>query len=367
MKRLQLALIALLFYCSSCDNPPATDIYQKRDTERVKGQLRELMEEHKVPGLQFYAFSEKEEISFSLGFAQMADSILLKPTDKMEIASLSKPLFAELLFTLDKQGLFDLNKPLKAYFPSTYPIKEAAEKRYRSLSDYMQQDSNWLNRAGSLTAVQLLSHQGGFSNWWEDELRFAGDTGVFRYSDEHYLFLQRLVEHHLKSDLASLWHEASSLKRGKETACCTKACSSIRNIAGYDSEGNFARNIWLSEEALAHGTVLSNAGFYANFMRDFFSNKSAYLPQGHGLKPLVQTGETNIGWTLGWGIETTDIDTIYWHWGNDIYFQSIAFYSSRYKRGLVMMTNSENGLDLINEFLQESYPQKLKFPRFVLP
>ena len=113
--------------------------------------------------------------AFGVTVANSADAVTADTI--FEAASLSKPVFASIVLSLVREGVFDLDRPLSEYLELPNPADA---------------------RARTITARHALSHTAGWRNW-----RFARDHTLtadfdpgarFSYSGEGYYFLQRAVE-----------------------------------------------------------------------------------------------------------------------------------------------------------------------------
>ncbi len=126
------------------------------------------------------------------GFKSQATLEPIDTNTAFEAASISKPVFAYVVFSLARDGVLDLDASLQTLVP------EVPEVAYDP-------------RFGTLTPPVLLTHRGGLPNWRSrinfaarsyselfapgDTLRFVVDPGTeYRYSGEGYVLLQRIVE-----------------------------------------------------------------------------------------------------------------------------------------------------------------------------
>jgi hypothetical protein len=95
------------------------------------------------------------------------------------------------------------------------------------------------------------------------------------------------------------------------------------------------------------GSVLTTATDVALFMLPMLnarggSTDTAGTLQRLMLDPVAQVNH-RLSWSLGWGIEHDGKRSRFWHWGNNDVFRSFVIGDSRYRRGLVLLTNSSNG------------------------
>jgi hypothetical protein len=65
-------------------------------------------------------------------------------------------------------------------------------------------------------------------------------------------------------------------------------------------------------------------------------------------------------WALGWGVSAVDRDAHAWHWGWNDGFKSFSTASIARRRGVVVLTNSDDGLwvcrAVVRELLGAEHP-----------
>lgn len=70
------------------------------------------------------------------------------------------------------------------------------------------------------------------------------------------------------------------------------------------------------------------------------------------------TSQTNItsfcSWGLGWGIEHASHGDYFWQWGDAGDFQCFLLGSIKQRWGIIIMTNSENGLNVCERLIYEA-------------
>lgn len=333
-----LALAACLWM--GCQSPPPT---AGPVTTATLDSLRQV---YRVPGVQVCRFRQDRVLGrLASGLRDMRHEAPVTDHTRFEAASLSKPVFAYLLTRLAEAGHLPpdwLRRPLCEWIDTDQPFAPAREPRYRGLDQYLSFRPDYSRTPFcQMTAQQLLTHQSGMGDWWDAQptRRFAPGCR-FRYSDDGYLLLQRVVEAHLDTPLQALLqqHLPDFLAAMRSFSAAT-----LRGAVahGHQTEGQYQRDIWRSQEALAHGTLLCSAQAYAAFMQHL-SREQRFPPQ----RDMARVAE-GLYWARGWGVDCSSPDTVYWHWGNDTYFQHFACYAPQRDLGLVIMTNSQNGLKLI--------------------
>jgi CubicO group peptidase (beta-lactamase class C family) len=62
----------------------------------------------------------------------------------------------------------------------------------------------------------------------------------------------------------------------------------------------------------------------------------------------------NLFWGLGWGIQQKVGCNALWHWGDNGVFKAFVMAEPQSKSGVVMFTNSQNGLDIAKPIIDEA-------------
>ncbi len=73
------------------------------------------------------------------------------------------------------------------------------------------------------------------------------------------------------------------------------------------------------------------------------------------LTPAVEIDE-KLSWGLGWGLERASGGDFFWHWGDNEVFKAFALGSRKTGDGLVVLTNSANGLEVCREIVRNVFP-----------
>jgi CubicO group peptidase (beta-lactamase class C family) len=320
--------------------------------------IPDLMNRGGVPGLSI-ALIEDGKITWVESFG----------TDRtvFQAASLSKPVFAYAVLKLVDAGKLDLDTPLSKYLPA-----------------YVENDA----RVDLITARHVLMHRTGFPNW-----RPGGKPLVigfppgerFSYSGEGFVYLQRVVEKITGQGLDAFMKQSvfdplamtdsSYLWQDKyETLAATGHNAFGRAGRQYKPvEGGSPINGGGGPSAAS--SLLTTARDYAKFVIAVMNGtglkketwQRMLAPESHvdaGCsncigRPVTRTSEA-ISWGLGWGLEETAHGRTFWHWGDNGDFKAFVAASVASKRGVVIFTNSANGMmiipDIAAEAMGESQP-----------
>lgn len=321
---------------------------------RLERIIPELMLDGDVPGLSI-ALVREGKLVWHKGYG-VRNSATKQPVTNdtiFEAASLSKPVFAYAVLKLVDSGKLDLDTPLTKYLPGTYDVGD---------------DS----RLSQITARRVLSHTPGFPNW-----RPRGATALkihftpgerFSYSGEGYVYLSKVVEH--------LTGEAfdSFMKRMVFDPLGMTSSSYVWQDR-FEAHKVFSHNLFGAPTGQNKVMKANAAASLNTTARDYGLFLAAAL-NGTGLKketaalmltPQIKVGESTnsidrpvgqpsayISWGLGWGLQNTGDGTSVWHWGDNGDSKAYVVAFARQKMGIVVFTNSANGLSIIGDIIEQS-------------
>jgi len=251
-----------------------------------------------------------------------------------ECASLTKSLFALLAMQEADAGRLDLDAPIAP----------------------LLQDDPWSEdpRFFAITPRMCLCHACGLPNWQKKPMDILFDPGTsFSYSGEGYFLLQRLIEQNLGQDMNALFRQRFFIPFGMEssTAYWTPAVSAAFST-GYARDGSVRkvrdsrRTSGNAPEPNAAWSLYSYAADYARFLCALMNGQSGLSEASFQEMTTPQNqADAHIHWGLGFGIPD-QCPEVMWHWGDNSGFQSFAVWDKITHDGVVITTNSDNGMDL---------------------
>ncbi|HEY5235565.1 MAG TPA: serine hydrolase domain-containing protein [Rhabdochlamydiaceae bacterium] len=313
-----------------------------------KSELEALMREKKVPGLSLVIIENAEiAVHMELGLKNSQKKDLIDENTIFEAASLSKPVFTYGILKLVENGTLDLDKPLAEYMC------------------YSDVTNNKL--INSITARMVLTHTSGFPNWRpkNESLKIHFQPGErFSYSGEGFLYLQKVVEHISGLSLEEYMQKNVFIPLGMTHSSFIWTHDS-KKATGHSFDGNPIENRTEPQNAAftMHTNSLDYAKFIIAILKGIGLNAKAINEM---LQPQirVQEGSTNsienytgqlsnsVSWSLGWGIQCTEMEDSFWHWGDNQGFKSFILGSKNRNNAIIIFTNSSNGLILISEVIK---------------
>jgi len=328
--------------------------------QALEKEVPSLMAKADVPGLSIALIRDGKPYwnhGFGVKNSQTKEPVTAETV--FEAASLSKPVFAYAVLKLVDQGKLDLDAPLNTYLPGNYDAGDDV-------------------RINKITARKVLSHTTGFPNWRTPRgaktLPILFEPGErFSYSGEGFVYLSKVVEAITKMKFEDYVNE-SVLKPLGMASSSFEWQERYKPLKAYNHDfiGN-PTGQGESNGSNAAGSLLTTTADYALFI-------SAIL-NGSGLKKetraLMLTPQSTVNescrtcatpptgslskevfWGLGVGLQKTADGTSFWHWGDN--GNNKAFFAAfdKQKDGIVMLTNSANGLLILEDLLATSFPRK---------
>ena len=309
--------------------------------------LSQLMNEALVPGASLAIIRDGRIAEVvSCGVRHSRSPLSVDENTVFDAASLSKPIFAQVVLQLVDQGQLTLDTLL-----------------VDQLAGYIANDP----RASSISVAHALSHSSGLPNWrsLEHPLRTYFSPGErFSYSGEGFLYLQRVVEALTGEPLEGLAQKLVFEPLGMTRSSFVWERRFEANRAyGHDVFGTPALGN-KPGEANAAWSLQTCAVDYARFLIGALegtrlrpaTTQLALAPriqvkhrgiESLGLSPEVAT--TGVAWGLGWGLEPGA--GTFFHWGANGPFTAFTIGSLQDRSAFVIFTNGASGLSIMPEIV----------------
>jgi CubicO group peptidase (beta-lactamase class C family) len=171
---------------------------------------------------------------------------------------------------------------------------------------------------------------------------------TFGYSGEGYVYLQQVVERLTGEPLHEYLQRTVLAPLGMTHSSYVWRTSYTSTAAtGHTSDGTpYPKD--RPDTANAAASLHTTPQDFARFL-DHILNASDHQPNAIDadvaamLAPQVHVAG-NLWWGLGWGLLTEAHDEIIWHWGDNPGFTNFTAARRQERSGVVIMTNSDNGL-----------------------
>ena len=343
-----LAAIALLL--PGAAPPPGSDA-PARLTELIPAAMREA----NVPGVSV-ALIRDGRVAWRRGFGvrNLEANTAVDENTVFEAASLSKPVFAYAVMKLVDAGKLALDVPLVKYLPVPAVLGD--------------------ERARRITARMVLDHTTGLPNETIGQalaIHFRPGTR-FSYSGAGYAHLQTVVERLTGEPLESFMKKSVFVPLGMTNSSFVwQDDYEARRATGYRTDGTAGRDRRPSE-GKASSSLFTTAGDYARFVIAAMNGTGLTKDSARRmLETQVRVEEgcfvcvgrkpsklsPTLSWGLGWGLERTAKGPAFWQWGDyNGEVHSFAIGVPATKDGIVMLTNSGNGLTIARAVVGAALP-----------
>ncbi len=341
-----LPLLALALAAPAAAAPGARSDLRRAALDR---DIPRLLAERRVPSVSI-AVIEDGRISMTAAYGEQSPGVRATPDTLYNVASLTKPVSAEVVLRLASQGRLTLDEPMHRHWVDP---DVAADPRHKLLTPRL-----------------ALSHRTGFPNWRflaaDKKLAFGYTPGESTgYSGEGYEYVARFAEKKQGKSFEKMAEALVLAPSGMRSTAFTKRDWFAGRIAvPTDAEGK-ALEPNVRDSFLASDDMYTTASDYARFMiavmnrtglsRDIAAQResvqaSTWQKNCAGAKPGGCPPE--LGFGLGWEVLKFPHATILWHTGADRGEFTAAFFSPQTRDGAVVLTNAKQGFSILLDVLE---------------
>jgi CubicO group peptidase (beta-lactamase class C family) len=309
------------------------------------------------------AYIENGKLAWTSVTGEQSPGVRASGKTLYNLASLTKPITAEVVLRLAAAHQLSLDEPLSRF--------------------WVDPDVKDNSYTAELTPRICLSHQTGFPNWRRmtgGVLRYSFEPGTNTgYSGEGYEYLARFVEKKTGNEFPEIAKQYVFEPFGMKNSSYSEQPWYRRHLAvprGPVGEADPNGHLAWSAADLVRTTI----GDYAKFV--------VAVMHGDGLTPALvreqrtltrnrvdQSAVTKLctaagvakpedcrgsaGMGLGWEVESLNGETIIGHSGSDWGVHTLVFFLPERKLGVVVFTNGENGGNVIKEVASLLYPNPI--------
>ena len=242
---LTLLCLVILFRAASAQEAEGKAI----ERTELGQDVARLLADHHIPGVSIAQIKGGRLVRAS-AHGQQSSDVSATPDTLYNIASLTKPISAEVVLRLVSKRVISLDEPMYKYWSDP----DIAHDERRKL----------------LTPRIALSHQTGFANWRSETgnvLTFRNDPGkTFGYSGEGYEYLAHFLEKKTGNNLEDHARElVFKPARMEATAYTRQPWFEGRVAVPADAEGRWLKPTFASKP-IASDLMYTTAADYARFL-----------------------------------------------------------------------------------------------------
>jgi CubicO group peptidase (beta-lactamase class C family) len=347
-----ICLLGILLFAVHA--PGQRDNFPGRDNSPVlRKAISDAAIKYKIPGIAA-ALIEHGQIKAieTFGFRDQKSASPVTSRTIFEAGSLGEPVYAYSVLLLSAEGRFNAGAPIPTYFPLPY-VRDLDATSPTSRSEQLYDP-----KFNQITAMRVMNHTSGMPDWARGQhLSLQTAPGKkWSYSSEGYIYLQRAVESATSESLDSLvTRSILGPARMSQSSFTWKETYASEMATGYDSSGapievpRYTRPI---ASVSLYTTIRDYAQFIAYIMASSPTERAHESAVSLMLNPTVTVGDSvPFSWGLGLGLEKIGDDLFFFHREKSLGMQSFVIASRRSGNGMVIFTNSGNGLEAVREIL----------------
>jgi CubicO group peptidase (beta-lactamase class C family) len=313
------------------------------DTKALSMAVPQILATTHVASVSF-ANIVKGKVTVVQAYGEQSAGVPATPSTLYNIASMTKPISAEVILRLASQGKLSLDEPMYIYW--TDP--DIANDERRKL----------------LTPRLALSHQTGFPNWRSEtggKLTFKRTPGTaYGYSGEGLEYVARFAEKKIGQPFEVL-AQRTVFGPSHMTSSAYTTRKWFKGRIAVPSDG---KEKWLApvmvDKFSAANMVYSTPSDYSRFLIEVMDGAgltSAIHAERSGMqvdqdfKPCTAAWSVGcpdkVGFGLGWEIVKIKGKTFWMHTGRDPGVFTVSFFDPIARTGTIIFTNSENGAEVV--------------------
>lgn len=309
----------------------------------LDARVPQLLHEKRVASVSI-ARIEQGEVILSAAYGSQDAGVPATPTTLYNIASMTKPISAEVALRLAATHRLSLDEPMA---PTWTDPDIAGDERSKLLTPRL-----------------ALSHRTGFPNWRYETgnvLRFLRAPGTtFGYSGEGFEYLARFVEKKTGEPFEALAQKLIFDPVAMHDSAYTRRSWFEGRIAlPTDKEGT-ALEPQIAEEVVASDDIYSTPSDYAKFIvslirhegvDDALASERQRIQTDRKVELCPPTRQAvcpdAVGMGLGWEVSKFGDETFLMHTGMDNGVFTLGYFNPGTRSGTVIFTNSSNGPQIV--------------------
>ena len=340
MKRLILLtiLLATIFFGTTLQAHIDTTI-----NLNFEDKINKWLVEYNVPAVGI-GIIENGKVTCIKMFGELKKGVPAPDNTIFGIASMTKTVVAMLTLKLVEAGQWDLDEPLFHYWIDPDVAKDPRHKK--------------------LTTRHVLSHQTGLPNWrWmhpTKKLTFDFEPGTdFSYSGEGFVYLAHALENKFNKSLMQLSDSFlfEPLDMKDTRYYWDEDMDESRFAFWHDSQGHLHKpGMPKKKEVNAGASLLTTVEDYCKLGIDVMNGAGLSADLYNDMIRTQVKRKTHYGQGLGWGVvrDLPEGEYALEHYGSDRGVRTQAVFLPKSKRGIVVLTNGDNGKHVYLNIIKES-------------
>jgi CubicO group peptidase (beta-lactamase class C family) len=347
-----LCLLGVLLF-SSASFGQRDRLAGQENSPALRQAISDAAKKYKIPGIAAAVIEHGQLRAVEVfGVRDLKSGSAVTANTIFEAGSLGEPLYAYAVLRLAADGRLNPGSPLPSYLPLPY-LRDLDAFAAASPTEQLYDP-----QFNQITAIRVMNHTSGMPDWARGQhLRLQRAPGSkWSYSNESYLYLQRVVEHVTGEPFnAFVEHSILGPARMSHSSFIWLESYAADMATGYDRAGAPVEAHRFLKPAAA-ATLYTSITDYTKFITYILASAPAQRAHESAvslmLNPTVSVDDAvPFSWGLGLGLEKIGDDLFFFHRENGVGFQSFVIASRKTGSALVIFTNSGNGLDALPDIL----------------
>jgi CubicO group peptidase (beta-lactamase class C family) len=311
-----------------------------------------LMQRFHVPGVAIALVDSNGPLLIAnYGHLNESESKQINENTVFEAASLGKPLFGYTVITQLDNKVFNIDTPIVSILKEPF-VKDPLGTK--------------------ITTRHFLSHSSGLIFSKTDEQRHVTEQpgSKWKYSGLGFYVLQETLEKLKEMPLEIIMQQfVFNNLQMKNSSYLSLRKESQPMATGHDREGQQITKIeW--PEANAASSLNTTTTDYGKFLSHTLAElQEVKLKTASKLmvEPQINVDSfASLYWGLGWAVATAKNDTLFFQWGSNPGFKSLALGSINQGKALIVLTNGDNGLEVATSIAPIIFGYKYPFLDFYM-
>ncbi len=315
--------------------------------------IAQVAAKYKIPGLAIAVIEHGQVSDVEVfGLRDLKSGSPVTERTVFEAGPLGEPLYAYAVLRLAAEGRFNPGAPISSFFPLPYV------RDFDPTSATISTEPLYDPQFNQITAIRIMNHTSGMPDWDRNQhLRIQSAPGQkWSYSNEGYLYLQHAVEHVTGEPFGEfLTHSVLGPARMAQSGYVWRTDYETAMATGYDRSGapvGIHRYLGPAAAATLYTTIRDYAQFIVMLLASATAQPAHESAVSLMLNPTLAVQDASqFSWGLGVGLEKSGDDIFFFHRENSPGFQCFVIASRAKGNGVVIFTNSGNGLDAVPEIL----------------
>lgn len=375
-KTLRIIVLLCSLSFTSCHAVQSPDTISRLDgstitKDSLTSKIEQLVTAAQVHGMAITLFNDNHIVyKKTFGYKNYEKKLALTDITNMYGASFSKSVFAVLVMKLVEENVIDLDTPLESYLPKKIYEYDPLTRWHDDFSS-LKTDTLY----HKITARMCLNHTTGFHNsrWFESDhkLRVNFKPGSrYSYSGEGFTYLQVVLEKILGKTLEELAQEKIFTPLGMNNSSYQWNSSFENDFAfGHSTSGKLHPKD-KDNEPRGGSTLETTSKDYSKFLEAVLQEKiisknswnELFKPQIR-IRSIMQFGplakkdstlndNIKLSYGIGWGLLQSPYGVGAFKEGHGDGFQHYSIVFPKTGKGIMIMTNSDNGEGIFKELLE---------------